>query len=194
MFWTVLCLNGSVIQPLFWHTFLILLPGSAVKSGFHSFLFLHNFKDTVPPSEACLHGCINWSLTQAMYLPVPLTVGRRGSVQDSICDVLQSTTSSTLSSYVMKVDTLPKLLDQWRSIIYNRFVLNIVKGHHLQLRYHPILFHIFKWCNIKAAKAHHPIIQKEVDEPLANGAIELSTGRAGLYSDVFVVPKCTCDL
>ena len=28
-------------------------------------LFLHNFTDSVPPSEACLYGCINWSLAQA---------------------------------------------------------------------------------------------------------------------------------
>ena len=39
--------------------------------------------------------------------------------------------------------------------------------------------------------AHHPVIQKEVDELLAKGAIELSSGGAGLYSSVFVVPKHT---
>ena len=27
-------------------------------------LILHNFKDTVPPSEACYYGHINWSLAQ----------------------------------------------------------------------------------------------------------------------------------
>ena len=29
------------------------------------FPFLHSLKDLVPPSEACLDGCINWSLVQA---------------------------------------------------------------------------------------------------------------------------------
>ena len=41
------------------------------------------------------------------------------------------------------------------------------------------------------AAAHHPVIQKEVDELLAKGAIELSLGGAGSYSSVFVVPKHT---
>ena len=39
--------------------------------------------------------------------------------------------------------------------------------------------------------AHHPVIQKEVDELLAKGAIEPSSGGASFYSSVFVVPKCT---
>ena len=39
--------------------------------------------------------------------------------------------------------------------------------------------------------AHHPIIQKEVDELLAKGAVEPSSGDAGFYSSVFVVPKYT---
>ena len=41
------------------------------------------------------------------------------------------------------------------------------------------------------AAAHHPVIQKEVDELLAKGAIEPSSGGAGFYSNVFVVPKHT---
>ena len=44
---------------------------------------------------------------------------------------------------------------------------------------------------MKAAAAHHPIIQKEVDELLPKGAIELSSGGAGFYPSVFVAPKCT---
>ena len=39
--------------------------------------------------------------------------------------------------------------------------------------------------------AHHPVIQKEVDELLAKGAIEPSSGGARFYSSVFVVPKHT---
>ena len=37
----------------------------------------------------------------------------------------------------------------------------------------------------------HPIIQKEVDELLAKGAIEPSSGGASFYSSVFVVPMHT---
>ena len=44
---------------------------------------------------------------------------------------------------------------------------------------------------MKAATAHHPIIQKGVDELLSKGAIEPSSGGAGVYSSVFVVPKHT---
>ena len=41
------------------------------------------------------------------------------------------------------------------------------------------------------AVAHHPLIQKEVDELLAKGAIEPSLGGDGFYSRMFVVPKHT---
>ena len=59
--------------------------------------------------------------------------------------------------------------DQSRSITSNRFVLNIVQGYHLQLRSCPSLFHYFWQFNVKAPVAHHPIIQKEVDELPAKG-------------------------
>ena len=39
--------------------------------------------------------------------------------------------------------------------------------------------------------ASHSLIEKEVDKLLAKGAIEPSTGDAGFYTDVFLVPKCT---
>ena len=55
----------------------------------------------------------------------------------------------------------------------------MVRGHHLQLRCHPLLFCNFRWFNIKAAPSHHPTIQKEVDELLAKSAIEPSIGGAG---------------
>ena len=48
--------------------------------------------------------------------------------------------------------------------------------------------------NVKAAAAHHPIIQKDIDELLAEGVTEPSSGGAGFYSIVFVVPKCTAGL
>ena len=108
-------------------------------------------------------------------------------------DVLQPSTSSSSSSTSspFQVGMLFKYLDQWRSITSNRFVLNMVRGHHLQLRSHPPLFHNFWHFNVKVPAAHHPVIQKEVDELLAKGAIEPSSGGAGFYSSVFVVPKHT---
>ena len=44
------------------------------------------------------------------------------------------------------------------------------------------------------AAAHHPVIQKEVDELLAKGAIEPSSGGTGFYFSMFLVPKCTGSL
>ena len=67
----------------------------------------------------------------------------------------------------------------------------MVQGHHLQLRSRPPLFRNFRHFNVKVPAAHHPVIQKEVDELLAKGAIEPSSGGAGFYSSVFVVPKHT---
>ena len=99
-------------------------------------------------------------------------------------------TSSLASSSVLQLGTLPTLLDQWRSTTSNRLVHKMSKGHHLQFRLHPLLFHNFKLFNIKAAMAHHPLIQKEADEPLSKGAIEPATGSVGFYSNVFVVLKC----
>ena len=55
----------------------------------------------------------------------------------------------------------------------------------------PPLFLDFQHFNVKVAAAHHPVIQKEVDELPAKGAIEPSSGGAGFYSSVFVVPKHT---
>ena len=67
----------------------------------------------------------------------------------------------------------------------------MVWGYHLQLRSCPPLFHNFWQFNVKAAAAHHPIIQKEMDELLSQGVIELSSGGAGFYSSMFVVPMLT---
>ena len=67
----------------------------------------------------------------------------------------------------------------------------MVQGHHLQLRSHPPLFCGFRHFNVKAAAVHHPVIQKEVDELLAEGAIEPSSGGAGFYSSMFVLPTHT---
>ena len=81
-----------------------------------------------------------------------------------------------------------RFFDQWRNITSNRFVLNMVQGHHLQLRSCPPLFHDFWHFNVKMAAAHHPVIQREVDELLAKGAIKPSSNGAGFYSSLFMVP------
>ena len=109
-------------------------------------------------------------------------------------DVPQPSTSSSSSSSTsatFQVGMLFKFFDQWRSITSNRFMLNMVRGHHLQLRSHPPLFCAFWHFNFKAAAAHHPVIQKEVDELHAKGAVEPSSGGAGFYSSMFVAPKHT---
>ena len=62
-----------------------------------------------------------------------------------------------------QVGMLSHVLDQWRGITSNRFVLNMVQGHHLQLGSHCPLFCYFKQFNVKVDAAHHPIIE-EVDE------------------------------
>ena len=224
------------------------------------FPFHHSLKEVIPPSEACLYGCINWSLVQAhsvdlsqsfppkrggkarpwtgfqftvqkrpMSGSVPGTSGaslpkqphlesgneagpggrkstggtvstsstesrRKGGHEVSPPDVPEPSTSSSSSSSTcttFQVGMLFKFFDQWRSITSNRFVLSMVWGHHLQLRSHPPLFCDFWHFNVKVAAAHHPVIQKEVDELLAKGAVEPSSGGAGFYSSMFVVPKHT---
>ena len=97
---------------------------------------------------------------------------------------------SSTSSSVVQVCTLHNFLDQWKIISSNRFLLNIVKGHYLQLKCHHSLSIIIN-CNIDAFAAHHPLIRKEVDNLLAKDTTKPSTGGAGFYSNVFVVPKCT---
>ena len=106
-------------------------------------------------------------------------------------DVSWSLASSSSSSAVFQFCMLFKFFYQCRSITSNRFVLNMVQGHHLQLQSHPPLFHNSWQFNVKVATVHHPIIQKEVDELLAKGAIEPSSGGAGFYFNMFVVPKHT---
>ena len=128
------------------------------------------------------------NLVVVVSLPVLVTPTNKGIWGHGIPDVLQSTTSSSSSSVVQSW-TLPQFSDQWRSITSNWLVFNMVKDHHLQLRSCPPLFCNFKELNTKGAAAHHPIIQKEVDELLVIRAIEPYSGGAGFYSNVFVVPK-----
>ena len=117
--------------------------------------------------------------------------GDMGGGTPDVPEVSNSSASSSSTSATFQVGMLFKFFDQWQSITSNRFVLNMVWGHHLQLKSHPPLFHDFWHFNVKAAAAHHPVIQREVDELLAKGAIEPSSGGAGFYSSMFVVPKHT---
>ena len=87
---------------------------------------------------------------------------------------------------VVQITTLPTFIDQWKSITFNWFVLNMVKGQCLQLRHHSLLFCNFEWFNIKAATLHHPIIWKEVDEQLAKDANEPLTGDVVFYSNILL--------
>ena len=133
------------------------------------------------------------SLLVVLFPPVLLSQEGKVGMGVGTPDVSWPSTpsSSSLTSATFQVGMLFRFLDQWRSITSNRFVLNMVQGHHLQLRSHPPLFHNFRHFNVKVPAAHHPVIQKEVDELLAKGAIEPSSGGAGFYSSVFVVPKRT---
>ena len=90
------------------------------------------------------------------------TLGTKRVVGDDIPDVLQFSTSSPPSLFVVQIGTLSQYLDQWRSITSNRFVLDMIQGHHLQLRCHPLLFCQYKWFTINTATAYHPAIQNEV--------------------------------
>ena len=119
---------------------------------------------------------------------------RKGGMGVGTADVPEfsaSTTSSLSKFAAFQVGMLLKVFDQWRSISSNRFVLNMVLGHHLKLRSQPPFFLDFWQFNVKAVATHHPVIQRQIDELLAKGVIEPSSGGAGFYSNVFVVPKCT---
>ena len=131
------------------------------------------------------------SLLVAVSPPVLPTLGRKRSMGVGIPDVSWSSTFSSSSSEVFQVGMLFRFFAQWRSITSNRFVLNMVLDDHLKLQFHPPLFHNFQQFNVKVATTHHPIIQKEVDELLAKGVIEPSSGGAGFYSSVLVVCKHT---
>ena len=134
------------------------------------------------------------SLLVAVFPPVLLSQEEKGGMGVNAPDVPEPSTSSFSSSSpsaTFQVGMVFKFFDQWRSITSNRFVLNMLWGHHLQLRSCPPLFCDFWHFNVKVAAAHHPVIQKEVDDLLAKGAIEPSSRDAGFYSSMFVVPKCT---
>ena len=63
-FWTMPCPDELGIPFVLYHMCLILLAGSIMRSGLHSYPSFTVSKNVVPPSEACLYGCMNWSLAQ----------------------------------------------------------------------------------------------------------------------------------
>ena len=82
------------------------------------------------------------SLLVALFPPVLLSQEGKVGVGVGTPDVPEPSTSSSSSSStsaMFQVGMLFKFLDQWISITSNRFVLNMVWGHHLQLRSHPFL-------------------------------------------------------
>ena len=86
------------------------------------------------------------SLLVALFPPVLLSQEGKVGMEVSTSDVPQPSTSSSSSSFTsatFQVGMLFKFFDQWRSITSNRYVLNMVQGHHLQLRTCPPLFHDF---------------------------------------------------
>ena len=125
-----------------------------------------------------------------MHLAVMPILGTKGDVGDGILDVLQSTTS-TSSSSILLVVTLPQFLDQWSNITFNRFVFIIVKHHHLWLSCHSKLFYNFKWFNFNGATANYLSIQEEVVELLTKCATDPYTVGAGISLNAFAVPICT---
>ena len=82
-------------------------------------------------------------------------------------------------------------LDQWRSIPSNRFVLNMVWGSPSFATVPSSLVPKLLVVKFQGSCSHHPNIQKEVDELLSKGTNEPSSGVAGFYSSMFVVPKHT---
>ena len=80
--------------------------------------------------------------------------GSPTTLDASTPDVPKPSPSSSSTSATFQVGMLFKYFDQWRSITSNRFVLNMVQGHHLQLRSRPPLFCDFWHFNVKAATAH----------------------------------------
>ena len=69
------------------------------------------------------------SPVMVVYLPVSLSVRRRGAVGDDIPNVLQSTTSSALPSSGVQAGMISHYLDQYWDITSNRFMLNMFKDH-----------------------------------------------------------------
>ena len=132
------------------------------------------------------------SLLLALSLPVLLILGGKGPIGVSAHDVSWSSASSLSSSAVCS---------GWYA--FQIFLINVKALHLTGLCFIWFGVTIFNFrpilpCSvtsgsliIKVATIHHSIIQKEVDELLAKGTIEPSSGGAGFYSSMFVVHKFT---
>ena len=117
---------------------------------------LESGTETHPGGKKSANGSVSASSADA----------QKGAMGVGISNVLQSTASSSFLSLIFQVGMHSHFLDQWRGITSNRFVLKMVHYHHLQLRSHPSMFCKFWQFSVKVAAAHHPIIQKEVNELL----------------------------
>ena len=91
-------------------------------------------------------------------LQVPLNLERRGAMVDDFPDMLQSLTSFSSYSSVVQVGTLLNFINQCRSITLNRFSLNMVKGHYVQLRCCTLVFCKFRQSNngCYGSSSHYP--------------------------------------
>ena len=129
-----------------------------------------------------------------VFLPVLLTLGRRGAIGIGIPDVLQSTASSSSSASVIQVGILSNFWIQGGALLPTGLCLIWFRVFIFSLGLIQPLFHNFKWFNIKAAAAYHPIMQKEgmccLLRELKNHFLVLLVSNAS----VFVVPKHTGDL
>ena len=119
------------------------------------------------------------------HLLVPLTLGRRGTMGAVflMCYSLQ-----LHQHYVHLLCRLVHFQKFWikgEALPSVGLYLIWLQVPHLQLRWHTLFFHNFKLFNTKAAMAHHPIIQKDVDELLARDAIDPWMGGVSLYSYIY---------
>ena len=91
----------------------------------------------------------------------------------------------------MQLCALSNFLDQWKSITFNRFVVNMIKGHLHHLKCHPLLFQKLKWFNFRVLLVHYAVILEEVDL-LAKDSIKPSMRVAGFYCNVYFVVQFNC--
>ena len=75
-----------------------------------------------------------------MYLLVPLTLRRRGTKGTAFL-MFYGQHFHHHHLLLLQVGTFQKVFNQWRSLTFNRFELNMFKGQNLQLSCHPPLFY-----------------------------------------------------
>ena len=102
------------------------------------------------------------SLLVAVSPPVLLSQVEKGGCGGGTPDVLEPSTSSSSLSSTSATFHVGVLFDQWRSITSNRFVLNMVWGHHLQLRSCPPLFCDFQHFNVRQQQLIIPLFRRRL--------------------------------